>query len=196
MNLESFAKPYDPKEVEEKIYKTWEESGYFNPDNLPERHKKPFTIIMPPPNVTGILHMGHALMLAVEDIMIRFKRMQGYRALWLPGTDHAAIATQSRVEKDLAKTEKKSRHDLGRDEFVKRVEAFAKQSHDTIVSQIRVMGSSCDWSREAFTLDKSRTKAVRTMFKKMFDDGLIYRGFRIVNWDPRGQTTISDDEII
>ena len=196
MNLESFAKPYDPKEVEEKIYKTWEESGYFNPDNLPERHKKPFTIIMPPPNVTGILHMGHALMLAVEDIMIRFKRMQGYRALWLPGTDHAAIATQSRVEKDLAKTEKKSRHDLGRDEFVKRVEAFAKQSHDTIVSQIRVMGSSCDWSREAFTLDKSRTKAVRTMFKKMFDDGLIYRGFRIVNWDPRGQTTISDDEIV
>ena len=195
-DLEKFSKPYNPQEVEEKIYKIWEESGYFNPDNLPERHKKPFTIIMPPPNVTGILHMGHALMLAVEDIMIRFKRMQGYRALWLPGTDHAAIATQSRVEKDLAKTEKKSRHDLGRDEFVKRVEAFAKQSHDTIVSQIRVMGSSCDWSREAFTLDKSRTKAVRTMFKKMFDDGLIYRGFRIVNWDPRGQTTISDDEIV
>ena len=195
-DLEKFKKPYNPQEVEEKIYKIWEESGYFNPDNLPERHKKPFTIIMPPPNVTGILHMGHALMLAVEDIMIRFKRMQGYRALWLPGTDHAAIATQSRVEKDLAKTEKKSRHDLGRDEFVKRVEAFAKQSHDTIVSQIRVMGSSCDWSREAFTLDKSRTKAVRTMFKKMFDDGLIYRGFRIVNWDPRGQTTISDDEIV
>ena len=196
INLEKFNKPYDPKEVEEKIYKIWEESGYFNPDNLPERHKKSFTIIMPPPNVTGVLHMGHALMLTIEDVMIRFKRMQGYRTLWLPGTDHAAIATQSRVEKDLAKTEKKSRHDLGREEFMKRVEAFARQSHDTIVSQIRVMGSSCDWSREAFTLDEPRTKAVRTMFKKMFDDGLIYRGFRIVNWDPKGQTTISDDEIV
>lgn len=195
-DLEKFNKPYDPKETEERIYKIWEESGFFNPDNLPERHQKPFTIMMPPPNVTGILHMGHALMLTIEDIMIRFKRMQGYRTLWLPGTDHAAIATQSRVEKDLAKTEKKSRHDLGREAFMKRVETFAKQSHDTIVSQVRVMGSSCDWSREAFTLDEPRTKAVRTMFKKMFDDGLIYRGFRIVNWDPKGQTTISDDEIV
>lgn len=195
-DLEKFNKPYDPKETEERIYKIWEESGFFNPDNLPERHQKPFIIMMPPPNVTGILHMGHALMLTIEDIMIRFKRMQGYRTLWLPGTDHAAIATQSRVEKDLAKTEKKSRHDLGREEFMKRVETFAGQSHDTIVSQVRVMGSSCDWSREAFTLDEPRTKAVRTMFKKMFDDGLIYRGFRIVNWDPKGQTTISDDEIV
>ncbi len=197
---DKFLKPYNPAETEARIYKLWEESGFFNPDNLPAdeagRPRKPFTIMMPPPNVTGVLHMGHALMLTLEDMMIRYKRMRGFKTLWLPGTDHAAIATQSRVEKDIYKTEKKTRHDLGRDEFLKRVEAFAKKSHDTIVSQIKAMGASCDWSREAFTLDEKRTRAVRTMFNKMYDDGLIYRGNRIVNWDPKGQTTISDDEIV
>nr|MBP7006935.1 class I tRNA ligase family protein [Candidatus Paceibacterota bacterium] len=189
-------KPYDPKETESRIYKLWEESGFFNPDKLPGERKESFTIIMPPPNVTGVLHMGHAMMLTIEDILIRYKRMQGFKTLWLPGTDHAAIATQSVVEKEISKKEGKSRYDLGREELLKRIENFAKSSHDTITSQVRVMGSSCDWSREAFTFDDKRNLAVRTMFKKMYDDGLIYRGHRIVNWDPKGQTTISDDEIV
>jgi valyl-tRNA synthetase len=140
--------------------------------------------------------MGHAMMITVEDILIRYKRMQGFRTLWLPGTDHAAIATQSKVEKEIQKSEGKSRHDLGREELLSRVNVFAQNSHDTIVNQMKVMGASCDWTREAFTLDAVRTKAVRTVFKKMYDDGLIYRGNKIVNWDPKGQTTISDDEIV
>ena len=191
-----FLKPYNPQETESRIYKMWEESGYFNPDNLPERHKEKYTISMPPPNVTGILHMGHALMVTLEDVMIRYQRMRGKKTLWLPGTDHAAIATQSKVEKIIKKEEDKSRYDLGREELLRRIDIFAKQSHDTIISQIKTFGASCDWSREAFTLDEKRNKAVRTVFKKMYDDGLIYRGYRIVNWDPKGQTTISDDEIV
>jgi valyl-tRNA synthetase len=193
---DKFLKPYNPQETEQKIYKMWENSGLFNPDKLPKRHKEKYTIMMPPPNVTGVLHMGHALMITIEDIMIRYQRMRGKKTLWLPGTDHAAIATQSRVEKDIKKNEDKSRYDLGREELLKRIDAFAKQSHDTITSQLRTFGASCDWSREAFTLDEKRNLAVRTVFKKMYDDGLIYRGFRIVNWDPKGQTTISDDEIV
>ena len=198
---EKLLKPYDPVSTESRIYKLWEESGFFNPDaciehGVTKEDARPFTIIMPPPNVTGVLHMGHAMMLTLQDIMIRYKRMQGFRTLWIPGTDHAAIATQSKVEKEIQKQEGKSRHDLGREELVRRTEKFAQESHDTIVSQIRVMGSSCDWSREAYTLDEKRSLAVRTMFKKMFDDGLIYRGNRIVNWDPKGQTTIADDEIV
>lgn len=190
-------KNYDPVTTEDKIYNRWMESGFFNPDNLPDaKNRQPYTIMMPPPNVTGVLHMGHALMLTLEDIMIRYARMRGKRALWLPGTDHAAIATQSVVEKEISKKEGKNRHDIGRDELLSRIETFARQSHDTIVSQIKVMGASCDWSREAFTLDEKRSLAVRTVFKKMYDDGLIYRGNRIVNWDPKGQTTISDDEIV
>lgn len=188
-------KNYDASVTEGRIYARWESSGFFNPDNLPG-DGKPFSIVMPPPNVTGVLHMGHAMMLTVQDIIIRFQRMRGRKTLWLPGTDHAAIATQSVVEKEISKKEGKSRHDLGREELLKRIEIFAQQSHDTIVSQIKVMGASCDWSREAFTLDETRSKAVRTVFKRMYDDGLIYRGHRIVNWDPKGQTTISDDEIV
>jgi valyl-tRNA synthetase len=193
---EKLLKPYDPKETEARIYKKWEESGFFNPDNLPERHKEKYTIMMPPPNVTGVLHMGHALMITIEDIMIRYNRMQGKKTLWLPGTDHAAIATQSKVEKDIKKNEDKSRYDIGRQELLKRIETFAEKSHGTIISQLKTFGASCDWSREAFTLDEKRNLAVRTIFKKMYDDGLIYRGYRIVNWDPKGQTTISDDEIV
>ncbi len=193
--------PYNPTETESRIYKMWEESGFFNPDVCVEKgvtapDAPTYSIVMPPPNVTGVLHMGHALMLTVQDIFIRYKRMNGFRTLWIPGTDHAAIATQSKVEKDIQKKEGKTRHDLGREEMLRRIEIFAQESHDTIASQIRVMGSSCDWSRETFTLDEPRTLAVRTMFKKMYDDGLIYRGHRIVNWDPKGQTTISDDEIV
>ncbi|OHA16901.1 MAG: valine--tRNA ligase [Candidatus Taylorbacteria bacterium RIFCSPHIGHO2_02_FULL_45_28] len=193
-----FLKPYDSTSTEDRIYRLWKESGFFNPDKLPARNQagEPFSIVLPPPNVTGTLHMGHAAMLAIEDIMIRYKRMQGFKTLWLPGTDHAAIATQSKVEKDIEKKEGKRRHDLGREELLKRVDAFAKASHDTIVSQVRKMGASIDWSREAFTLDEERNLAVRTAFKTMYDLGLIYRGHRIVNWDPKGQTTISDDEIV
>ena len=193
---ENFLKPYSPVDVEESIYKKWEESGYFNPDNLKGILGKPFTVILPPPNVTGTLHTGHALMLAIQDTIIRFKRMQGYKTLWLPGTDHAAIATQSVVEKKIQKEEKKSRHDIGREEMIKKINDFALDSQDTILSQFRSMGASLDWSRLAFTLDESRNTSVNTLFKKMYEDGLIYKGDRIVNWDPKGQTTISDDEVI
>jgi valyl-tRNA synthetase len=195
--LEKFLKPYDSKLTEDRIYDLWEKSGFFNPDNLPERNKngRPFSIVLPPPNVTGKLHMGSALMLAIEDIMVRYARMDGRRTLWLPGTDHAAIATQSVVEKDIQKKEGKNRHDIGREELLKRIDRYAKENHDIIVKQMRKMGCSLDWSREAFTLDEKRNLAVRTAFKKMYDDGLIYRGFRVVHLDPKGQTTISDDEI-
>lgn len=198
---EKLLSPYNPQEVEDRIYKLWKDSGFFNPDvcinrGVADAHAPTFSIVLPPPNVTGTLHMGSAFMLALEDIMTRFARMQGKRTLWLPGTDHAAIATQSKVEKQIQKEEGKNRHDLGREEFLRRVSQFAQESHDTIVSQMEKMGCSVDWSREAFTLDEQRNVAVKTAFKKMYDDGLIYRGYRVVNWDPKGQTTISDDEIV
>jgi len=193
---DKFLKPYDPQNTEDRIYKTWEDSGFFNPDNLPGERNEPFTIMMPPPNVTGVLHMGHALGITIQDILIRYQRMNGKKTLWLPGTDHAAIATQSKVEGEIKKKENLSRHDLGREELLKRVGEFAQNSHDTIVSQVRKFGASCDWSREAFTLDEKRNFAVNTVFKKMYEDGLIYRGYKVVNWDPKGQTTISDDEIV
>lgn len=198
---EKLLSPYNPQEVEDRVYKIWKESGFFNPDICIDRgvtHEDApaFSIVLPPPNVTGTLHMGSAFMLALEDTMTRFARMQGKQTLWLPGTDHAAIATQSKVEKQIQKEEGKNRHDLGREEFLKRVDQFAKESHDTIISQMEKMGCSVDWSREAFTLDEERNVAVKTAFKKMYDDGLIYRGYRVVNWDPKGQTTISDDEIV
>src|SRR3989339_12557 len=194
-------KPYDPKETEDRIYKIWEESGFFNPDvciekGVTDKDATTFSMVLPPPNVTGTLHLGHAATLTIEDIMTRFARMQGKRTLWLPGTDHAAIATQSKVEKILEKEEGKRKTDLGREEFLKRVNKFAQESHDTIINQSKKMGASLDWSREAFTLDEKRNLAVRTAFKKMYGDGLIYRGHRIVNWDPKGQTVISDDEIV
>ncbi len=194
---DKFLKPYDPVSTEGRIYSLWEKSGFFNPDSLPERNQKGdlFSMVLPPPNVTGVLHMGSALMLAIQDIMVRYARMQGKKTLWIPGTDHAAIATQSVVEKEIMKKEGKSRHDLGREELLRRIGEYAQNSHDSIVIQMRKMGCSIDWSREAFTLDEKRNLAVRTAFKRMYDDGLIYRGFRVVNWDPKGQTTISDDEI-
>ena len=191
-----FLKPYDSASTEDAIYQGWIDSGYFNPDNLPERHKVPFSIVLPPPNVTGILHMGSAFMVAIEDVMVRYARMKGFKTLWIPGTDHAAIATQSKVESEIYKKEGKRRHDLGREELLRRVNEFAAQSHDSIVHQLKKIGASLDWSREAYTLDEKRNLAVRTVFKKMYDDGIIYRGYRVVNWDPKGQTTISDDEIV
>ncbi|HMP67223.1 MAG TPA: valine--tRNA ligase [Candidatus Paceibacterota bacterium] len=190
-----FTKPYDPSQVEKNIYEKWEKSGFFNPDNLPERHSETFSIVLPPPNVTGVLHLGHAYEDSLQDTIIRFQRMRGKKALWLPGADSAAIATQARVEKNILKDEGKSRHDLGRDELVRRVSEFAKKSESTILNQVKRMGSSLDWSRYAYTLDEKRNLAVSTAFVNMYRDGLIYRGNRIVNWDPKGQTTISDDEI-
>ena len=177
---EKLLKPYSPGETEARIYEMWEKSGRFNPDvcvkdSVTTETAEPFSMVLPPPNVTGTLHTGHALMLVVEDIMTRFARMQGKRTLWLPGTDHAAIATQSKVEKILEKEEGKRKQDLGREEFLARVQKFAQESHDTIVNQCRRMGASLDWSREAFTLDDARNFAVRTAFKKMYDEGLIYR---------------------
>lgn len=189
-------KNYDPATAEKPLYERWSASGYFNPDNLPDQEGAPFTVMMPPPNVTGILHAGHALFLTIQDVFIRHARMRGRRALWVPGTDHAAIATQARVEKDLVKKEGKNRHDLGREEFLKRVNAFALESQTTILGQMKAMGASCDWSRLAYTLDAPRHRAVNEAFKRLHDLGLIYRGNRIVNWDPKGQTTISDDEIV
>ena len=198
---EELTKPYNPTEHEESIYRKWEESGFFNPDvcvekGVTDKNADYFSIVLPPPNVTGTLHMGSAFMLAIEDVIVRFNRMWGKKTLWIPGTDHAAIATQSKVEKLIQKEGGKNRHDLGREEFLKRVEKFAKENHDIIIHQMKKMGCSLDWSREAFTLDEKRNLAVKTVFKKMYDDGIIYRGHRIVNWDPKGQTTISDDEIV
>ena len=186
-------KNFDPSKSEDAIYRMWDEGGYFAPETNPDG--TPYSIILPPPNVTGTLHMGHALMLVIEDILIRYHRMKGDKTLWLPGTDHAAIATQAKVEAILWKEEEKTKQDLGREEFLKRVEDFAQASHDTIVSQMRKMGASVDWKREAYTLDRERNLAVRTAFKTMYDAGLIYRGARIVNWDPKLQTTVSDDEV-
>lgn len=198
---EKLLKPYDPKTTEEAIYKRWEESGFFNPDVCVEKEvtapdAPTFTVTLPPPNVTGVLHIGHAYEYSLQDAVIRFHRMNGKKTLWVPGTDSAAIATQARVEKDIQKEEKKTRHDLGREELVRRVNEFALKHENIILGQIRKVGSSLDWSRYAYTLDKPRYTAVMTAFKNMYDAGLIYRGHRIVNWDPKGQTTISDDEIV
>ena len=192
MNLdERLLKPYNPATTEDRIYREWLAKRAFEPQGEGEA----FSMVMPPPNVTGVLHLGHAAMIAIEDIMVRYARMQGKRTLWLPGTDHAAIATQTKVEEMIYKAEGKTRHDLGREEFLKRVTAFATESHDKIVEQIKKLGASTDWTREAYTLDERRARAVREAFVRMYEAGLIYRGERIVNWDPRLQTTVSDDEL-
>ncbi|MFA6490510.1 MAG: valine--tRNA ligase [Candidatus Magasanikbacteria bacterium] len=201
--MKDLPKAFEAKNYEEKIGKRWEESGFFNPDvcvkaGVTEKDASYFSIVLPPPNVTGTLHMGHAAMLAIEDIMVRYHRMKGDRTLWIPGTDHAAIATESKVESILIKEKKmaKPKQEMGREAFLNEVRKFAKESHDTIVNQCKKMGASLDWSREAFTLDDQRNRAVRAVFKKMFDDGLIYRGFRVINWSVKGQSTCSDDELV
>ena len=179
----------------------WEKSGYFNPDQCVEKgvtkeDAEAFSVLLPPPNVTGTLHVGHAYEDTLQDIVVRFQRMRGKKTLWIPGSDSAAIATQSRVEKNIQKDEGKTRHDLGREELVRRVYEFAKNSESTILSQVRKMGASLDWSRYAYTLDDKRNLAVFTAFKRMYDAELIYKGHRIINWDIKGQTTISDDEVV
>ncbi|RJR31793.1 valine--tRNA ligase [Candidatus Parcubacteria bacterium] len=203
-------KNYDARLTEDAIYESWEKSGFFNPDNLANskwllangkkihkllaRRQKTFSIAMPPPNATGTLHIGHSVMLAIQDLVIRYHRLQGKKTLWVPGTDHAAIATQTVVEKILAK-EGITRHDLGREKFLDRVNDYVKNSQGIIKKQIRKMGSSCDWSRERYTLDKGLSEAVTEAFVQMYEDGLIYRGFRIVNWCPRCHSTLADDEV-
>jgi len=192
-------KQYNPADYEEAINKEWEDSGFFNPDNLPEElladNGKPHTIVLPPPNVTDKLHVGHASMIAIEDLLTRYKRMNGFRALWIPGTDHAAIATQNVVEKRLFKETGQTRHDLGREKFLARVNEFAGETQKTILNQIKKMGASLDWSRLAFTLDDTRGKAVKKMFVDMYNDGVIYRGERVINWCPRCKSTLADDEV-
>jgi valyl-tRNA synthetase len=185
-------KHYSPQSVEQKIYEEWEKNGYFKADC--KSNKTAYSIVIPPPNVTGILHMGHALNNSIQDILTRYKRMDGYEALWVPGTDHAGIATQNVVEKKLSQ-EGGSRHKLGREKFVEKVWEWKERYHATIVKQLRKLGCSCDWSRERFTMDDGLSKAVRKVFVKLYEDGLVYRGKYIVNWCPRCRTALADDEV-
>lgn len=190
---EKFTKPYDPQAVEKTIYDKWEKFGYFNPDNLPERHKEHFTIIMPPPNANGDLHVGHSLFITLEDIMIRYKRMRGYKALWIPGADHAGFETQIVYEKKLQK-EGRSRFKMDPKDLYKEIYDFTIENKLKMENQVRSMGASCDWSREKFTLDEDVIKKVQKTFEKMYEDGLIYRGDRMVNWCTKHQTSLSDVE--
>jgi len=193
IGLVTLSKAYNAGSHEDRIYKEWEASGLFTPKR--SKNKKPFTIMMPPPNATGTLHLGHAVMLALQDVMTRYHRMKGDATLWLPGTDHASIATQNKVERILAE-KGESRHSLGRPAFLKEVHKFVKESQKTIKNQVRKMGSSCDWTRERYTLDPELSTAVREAFVRMYEDGLIYRGNRIVNWCPRCSSTLADDEVV
>ena len=185
-------KNYDPSEIEGRLYQKWLDNKYFHAEV--DRSKKPFTIVMPPPNITGKLHMGHALDNTMQDIIIRFKRMQGYEALWVPGTDHASISTEVKVTNAL-KEEGIDKHDLGREGFLKRTWEWKKEYGGTITSQLKRIGSSCDWDRERFTMDEGCSKAVQTVFINLYNKGLIYKGSRIVNWCPVCKTSISDAEV-
>ena len=186
------AKGYEPHDVEKRWYAEWESKGYFHAQATSD--KEPYSIVIPPPNVTGALHMGHALNNTLQDILCRWKRMQGYNVLWMPGTDHAGIATQNVVERQLA-AEGKDRHDLGREEFIERVWKWKAESGGQIIGQLKRLGASCDWERERFTMDEGLSKAVRTVFVKLYEDGLIYRDNRLINWCPRCHTALSDIEV-
>jgi valyl-tRNA synthetase len=193
MNSMELPNRFDYAEAGERIYQFWETSGYFQAD--PDGEKPPFTIVIPPPNVTGALHLGHALNNTLQDIQIRRRRMQGYVALWMPGTDHAGIATQAVVERRLKEEEGKTRHDLGRDALVERIWAWKKQYEARILGQLKRMGCSCDWRRTRFTLDDVCARAVRHTFFDLFRQQKIFRGKRLVNWDTFLQTAVSDDEV-
>ena len=187
-----FPKSYDPSAVEEKWCSFWEQGKFFVADVHSSR--PPYVIVIPPPNVTGSLHMGHMLVYTLHDIVVRWRRMQGFNTLWLPGTDHAGIATQNVVERQLA-SEGKTRHDLGREAFEKRVWAWKEESGNTILRQLRQLGGSCDWTRERFTLDEGLSRAVREVFVRLYEEGLIYRGKRLINWCVRCRTALSDLEV-
>ena len=191
--MSELPKTYDPKAVEDKLYSFWNDSGFFHAEVNPD--KKPYTIVIPPPNVTGQLHMGHAFDETLQDVLIRTKRMQGYEALWMPGTDHAGIATQIKVEENLRKEEGLTRYDLGREEFLKRVWDWKHKFGNRIISQLKKLGSSCDWERERFTMDEGCSKAVREVFVNLYNKGLIYKGNRIINWCPHCATALSDAEV-
>jgi len=182
---------YNPKETEDKWYKFWEEKNLFSSAANPS--KKPFCIVIPPPNVTGILHMGHALNNTIQDILIRYHRMKGEESLWMPGTDHAGIATQNVVERAIAKQGLK-RHDLGREKFIERVWQWKEEYGSTIIRQLKKIGASCDWQRERFTMDEPYSRSVSEVFARLYEKGLIYRGEYIINWCPRCTTALSDEE--
>ena len=182
-----------PAEMEARLYKQWEEGGYFKPGRKP--NAKPFTIVIPPPNVTGSLHMGHALNNTIQDVLVRFERMRGRDVLWQPGTDHAGIATQMVVERLLAKEGKTNRKEMGREAFLKRVWEWKEESGGIITQQLRRLGASCDWSRERFTMDEGLSQAVRKVFVQLYKEKLIYKDTRLVNWDPVFETAISDLEV-
>ena len=192
--LKRFDKPYDPKEVEDKIYRLWEKSGYFNPDKLPDKKGKTFSIVVPPPNVTGSLHLGHALNATIQDILIRKKRMEGYKTLWLPGTDHAGIATQNVVEKDLKK-QGISRHDLGREKLIEKIWEWKEKYGYIILDQFKKLGCSMDWSRTRFTMDSDYQEAVKETFLHYHKKGWIYQAERVINWCIRCGTSLSDLEV-
>lgn len=193
-DAKNIAKNYDPSEFEDRLYNTWVEKGYFHAEVNPD--KKPFTIVIPPPNVTGQLHMGHALDETLQDILIRYKRMQGYEALWIPGTDHAGIATQIKVEEDMRVNENGlTRYDLGREKFLERVWDWKNKFGNRIINQLKKIGSSCDWDRERFTMDEGCSKAVREVFVNLYNKGLIYQGSKIINWCPHCTTALSDAEV-
>ena len=187
------AKSYNPSEFEDRIYDFWLKGNYFHAEV--DKDKKPYTIVMPPPNITGQLHMGHALDETLQDILIRYKRMQGYSALWIPGTDHAGIATQIKVEENLRVNEGLTRYDLGREKFLERVWDWKKQYGGRIINQLKKIGSSCDWDRERFTMDEGCSKAVKEVFVNLYNKGLIYQGSRIINWCPHCITALSDAEV-
>ncbi|MGA7974998.1 MAG: class I tRNA ligase family protein, partial [Pseudolabrys sp.] len=189
-------KTYQPSEVEGRIYQNWEEAGAFHAGR-PERAKaEAYSIVIPPPNVTGSLHMGHALNNTLQDILCRFERMRGKDVLWQPGTDHAGIATQMVVERQLMDRQEPSRREMGREKFLERVWAWKAESGGTIVNQLKRLGASCDWSRERFTMDEGLSKAVLKVFVELYRAGLIYKDKRLVNWDPKFLTAISDLEVV
>ncbi len=192
---EKFTKPYEAQQTEKRVYEVWESSGFFNPDNLPKRHEKPFTVIMPPPNANGHLHAGHALFITLEDIITRYKRMRGFKALWVPGADHAGFETQIVYEKKLEK-EGRSRFSMDPQDLYKEIYDFTIENKKYMEEEVKRLGASCDWSREKFTLDPEVVKEVQRTFQKMYDDNLVFRGKRIVNWCPKHQTTLSDVETI
>src|SRR5271170_177030 len=193
MSTAELPKQYDPQDAQERWYQFWLDKGYFHAD--PSSGRKPYCIVIPPPNVTGALHLGHALNNTLQDILIRWRRMQGYEVLWMPGTDHAGIATQAVVEKRLLEEEKKTRHDLGREALVERIWTWKDEYEKRILSQLRLLGSSCDWERTRFTLDELCSRAVRRTFFNLFKAGKIFRGKRLINWDTQLRTAVADDEI-
>src|SRR6266403_5205100 len=192
--MAELSKTYEPTVVEPKWFALWIKNRDFQAD--PSSSKKPFSIVMPPPNITGVLTLGHVLNNTIQDILVRRARMQGFEVLWLPGTDHAGVGTQTAVEKYLRRTENKTRHDLGREKFLRRVVEWQDKHGGIIIEQLKRLGCSCDWSRQRYTFDEEYTRAVLRAFVDLYNKSLIYRGRRMINWDPAAQTALSDEEVI